>query len=387
MLWFFRYTGGYLTVVFYGEFPEKILNLTSANKIYLWDSKLTKKGIECCISVKDFRKMLFILKNSGVKVHILKKHGLPFKTEKNRKRLGLAVGMAVFFIFLKIMSGYVWIIDVTGNKTVDSKEIISALEDIGIKEGIRTKSINSKIQKEKLLLQIDSLAWASLNIEGCRLTVNVSEIKDEKNEETSACNLTASADGIKKKIYVTTGNCVVKPGDTVKTGDVLVSGILERQSGTEFVRSQGSIIAVTERSINVKGNFTQQITSENGSNKTKTVLDLFTLKIPLYLGKETQKYNSVQKTVNLSLFGQTLPIRIHQKKFCYVDDYTITYSREKLTEKLEKQIEDKIKEEGIETYTEISRNINETEDQLEITVIISAEENIAVSEELLVSPQ
>lgn len=374
-------------MVFYGEFPEKILNLTSANKIYLWDSKLTKKGIECCISVKDFRKMLFILKNSGVKVHILKKHGLPFKTEKNRKRLGLAVGMAVFFIFLKIMSGYVWIIDVTGNKTVDSKEIISALEDIGIKEGIRTKSINSKIQKEKLLLQIDSLAWASLNIEGCRLTVNVSEIKDEKNEETAACNLTASADGIIKKIDVTSGNCVVKPGDTVKAGDILVSGILERQSGTEFVRSQGSIIAVTERSINVKGNFTQQITSENGSNKTKTVLDLFTLKIPLYLGKETQKYNSVQKTVNLSLFGQTLPIRIHQKKFCYVDDYTVTYNREQLIEKLEKQIEDKIKEEGIETYTEISRNINETEDQLEITVIISAEENIAVSEELLVSPQ
>lgn len=374
-------------MVFYGEFPEKILNLTSANKIYLWDSKLTKKGIECCISVKDFRKMLFILKNSGVKVHILKKHGLPFKTEKNRKRLGLAVGMAVFFIFLKIMSGYVWIIDVTGNKTVDSKEIISALEDIGIKEGIRTKSINSKIQKEKLLLQIDSLAWASLNIEGCRLTVNVSEIKDEKNEETAACNLTASADGIIKKIDVTSGNCVVKPGDTVKAGDILVSGILERQSGTEFVRSQGSIIAVTERSINVKGNFTQQITSENGSNKTKTVLDLFTLKIPLYLGKETQKYNSVQKTVNLSLFGQTLPIRIHRKKFCYVDDYTVTYNREQLIEKLEKQIEDKIKEEGIETYTEISRNINETEDQLEITVIISAEENIAVSEELLVSPQ
>ncbi len=385
MLWIYRYIIGYLTVIFRGEFPEKILNLTTSGGIHLWNTRLSKGGIESSVSVHDFKNIRPILKNSGIKVHILKKHGLPFKIAKNRKRVSVLIGAVVFVIFLSFMSSRIWIIDVVGNNKIESGKIISALKDLGITEGISRNSINPKTQRERLLLKIDSLAWASINVEGCRLTVNVSEIKNEKPKNNPPSNLKAKADGIIIKINVTSGNCIVKKGDTVKAGDVLVSGIIERLEGTKFVPSSGVITATTERSVTAKADFKQKITEENGKLKTKSVLELFTLKIPLYLGSERGSYNEKTDENSLSLFGVKLPIKIHKKEFRFTEIYEVTYTRDKLKEKLCLEIEEKLKAEGVTDYKIISEEIEETSSGMILTRIVSAEENIAVNEDLIIS--
>ncbi|MBR4973451.1 MAG: sporulation protein YqfD, partial [Clostridia bacterium] len=214
MLWLFRYSIGYLYIVIKGEYNENVLNLCAKNRITLWNSRLHKKDIETCISVNDFKKLRTIIRGSKVRLHILKKVGLPFKIQKSRNRSGLLVGFIILALFLKIMSGYIWVIDVSGNKKISEKEILSACRQIGITEGIRAKNINPKTDREHLLLKCNSLSWASLNIEGCRLTVNVTEIGKLPENEESATNLKANTDGIIKKIDVTLGNCVVKVGDT-----------------------------------------------------------------------------------------------------------------------------------------------------------------------------
>lgn len=387
MLWLYRFLSGYVTVLFSGEFCEKILNLTAKNRISLWNSRLTKKGIESCILAKDFKKLHKIIRDSDIRVHILKKHGIPFKTAKYNKRIGLFAGAVLFFAFLKIMSGFIWIIDVTGNETVKTEDILAACNKIGIKEGIKQSKINPKTERERLLLEIDSLAWASLNIESCRLTINVSETKNKENNSSAPCNLKAKADGIIKKIDVVSGNCVVKTGDAVKSGDVLVSGIIERESGTQFVRSAGTVIAETTRNITVNGNYKTKKTLESGKTKTKKVLELFTIKIPLFLGSETDEYTSKTSVKALKLFGQQLPIRIYDKKFSFLETYEITLNREQLCEQLEKELAENLKKEGIKNYNVLNREFTDTDGGIKLTALISAEENIALETELLVTPQ
>lgn len=384
MLWFVRYIGGYLRVIFYGEYPERVLNLAVNNRIFLWNSKLTSEGMEVCIPVKDFKKMRHIVKNSGLKFKICEKKGLPFKTKKHQKRYGIAVGIVLSFLALTLMSRYIWIIDVTGNKIVADTEIISALEEIGIKEGIKISDVNAKNQREKLLLKLDSLAWASLNIEGCKLTVNVSEIKDKKPDNIKANNLVASQDGIIEKINVTSGNCVVKKGDTVKKGDLLVSGIIELKSGTKFVRSAGEVIAATERKIEVSGKYTQKIITESGASKQKCVLDFFALKIPLYIGNESREYVGYTKKEELFIFGQKMPIALHRKEFRFTEELTVTYNPKKLEEKLQEEVELKLKKQGIDEYNVIEKTIVETNEGVTLTEIIGAKENVAVSEDLII---
>jgi len=288
-------------------------------------------------------------------------------------------------IFLKYMSGFIWLVEVTGNEKVDSGEILRACESIGIRQGIRSSDINTKTQREKLLLKLDSLAWASLNIEGCKLTVNVSEIEKKGENNECACNLKAKADGIIKKIDVTSGNCIVKIGDTVKKGDVLVSGVFEKLTGTEFVHSSGVITATTQRSVTVEGEYEKMERIENGEIKNKCVLEFFGVKIPLYLGKESKSYNQSLKTKHATLFGVNLPIKIHEKEFRFTEEYKKIYSEEELIAELENKIDLIMKNEGIEDYEITSSTKTNHEKGIKLTAVITATEDIVYREALLVA--
>ena len=383
MIWVYRFLRGYLRVVFKGDSPQRILSLSAKNQITLWDTGLARNGLETYIYIKDFYKLPQIIRKSGLRAHILAKKGLPIILGKNRFRLGFFGGIIMFFAFLQIMSGYIWVIDVTGNKSVPTEDIINACETIGIRQGVKANKIDSKVQRERLLLKVNGLAWASLNVEGSRLTVNVSEIKNMQNEKMPS-NLKAALDGIVKHIDVTSGDCVVKVGDTVKRGDVLVSGVKETSDGTVFIHSSGSIIAETLRYYKAEESFEQSLKIPDGRVKTKYVLELFNIKIPLYLGCETDEYTSSRSSVTARLFGKSLPIKIYGKRFEFYRTGKIIYSPEELEAKLEKQITEQIKEEKIEEYEVTERRVEKNEKGIIMSYGIKTLENIALNEGIIV---
>lgn len=385
MLWFYRFIKGYVIVLFYGDSTERILNIAAANRISLWNSRLCKEGIQAHLSVKDFKKLPLVIRKSGIKVHILSRKGLPFKTSKNRKRTGLLCGAVIFFLFLEIMSGFVWQIEVRGNSAVPETEILAACKNIGIHRGLPASKINPKVWRERLLLECDRLAWASINVEGCCVTVNVTEIQKPSEDTAAPCNLKAKADGIIKRIDVAVGNCVVKTGDTVKTGDLLVSGILERADGTEFVHSSGTVTAVTKRNIVIEGKYKRQRRDETGEVKQKYLLVAFGLKIPLFVGSEKEEYNSDLEVSTLSLFGKKLPVSIYKKEFRFVSQYEYTLSHSELCEFLTGELARSLKAEGIGEYELLSSDFTDTEDGITLNALVSAEENIAIKEAVLVA--
>lgn len=379
MLFLYRFFCGVLSVEFSGIYPEKVLNLCSKNKISIWSAKFKKGKICCKITVKDFLKLPKILRKSGIRVHILRKSGFPFFINKYNKRFGIFTGVLLFFAVLYIMSGYIWIIDVVGNTKTETKEILSVCEQIGIKTGVKASSISSKNAAQQLLLKTDTLAWSSFNIEGCKLTVNVTEIKQKTEDNTKATNLKANADGIITHIDVKAGNCLVKVGDVVKKGDILVSGIIESESNTKFVHSIGEITAKTETELTLQEPLKKRVSYPTGQVKEKSVLEFFTLKIPLYLGGENGEYDSQTSEKTLWLFGQNLPIKIHTKKFVFKTYETITQSLEdaknSLLRKLQKECKGNIKQ----------KNFIERDGILFLSAVVTEEKNIAISENLIFS--
>lgn len=386
MLYFLRYIKGYVNVLFYGDAAERILNLCAKNRISLWGSRLKNGNIEANLYMKDFYRLKAIMFRSGIRLKIQKKCGLPIKISKNKKRIGIVVGVLVFFCIIRFMSGYIWIIDVDGNKSVSRAEILQSCKEIGITSGVKKDSINPKSDRERLLMHTDKLAWASLNIEGCKLTVNVSEVKkDSANEEPQ--NLKAKADGIIEKIDVTSGNCVVKTGDTVKKGDLLVSGILEKADSTKFISAKGEVTAKTKRIITVSGEFKKNITAKTGKSKNKKVLRIFSLYIPLYLGQETDEYMASTRTKTLKILGKNLPIEIYEKKFEYTENYTKTLSEEQLCAQLQEKLKKILEDEGIDDYSVENTEYINTNDGITLKATVNAVENIAESEEILVKNQ
>ncbi len=384
MLWIYRFLNGYLTVAFFGEYPERILNLCAKNGITLWGSHYIKQKILCKISVRDFKRLPQIIKKSGMRVHIYKKTGFPFIAARYKKRCGFRVGIILFFVFLKLMSGFVWVIDVKGNKNISANEIIAACNQLGIYEGVSKGKIDSKNQAQQLLLNMEGLSWASLNIEGCKLTVNVSEVKNTGDGDAPS-NLKATKDAIIRHIDITSGNCVVGVGDTVKRGDLLVSGIIEASDGTRFVASKGSVLAETRRAFTLSAKFSQSINVKTGEKSVKSVFKIFGIEIPLYLGKETQPYKSNLKEKRFTLFGNSLPICKYTKSFEFLKTKTVSYTEIELKAQLKEKLKQKLLNKKIDNYTLLKEEYTISDDKVILKAEISAIEDITNSEKLIIN--
>ena len=139
MLFLYRFFIGILEIEIYGIYPEKALNLCEKNKITIWNICFKKGKICCKINLRDFKKLPKIFKKQGVRLHILKREGLPFVANKYKRRFGVFAGALIFILTLNFLSGFVWIIEVNGNKTVETSEIISVCKEIGITEGTKIK--------------------------------------------------------------------------------------------------------------------------------------------------------------------------------------------------------------------------------------------------------
>ena len=383
MLWLYKFIIGFLEVEFSGDITEVILNICAKHGISLWNIKRKDKKIRCFMTVSSFRALPDIARKSGIRVHILKKIGLPFIINRYKRRFGIPVGAAVFFSFLYFMSCFVWNVEVEGNKAVPENEILSTCETFGIKEGVLKSSIDPQIGKQKLLLEQNKLAWASVNVEGCMVTVNVTEAKEKEQDNSIATNITAAADGIITKIDVTSGNCLVKVGDTVAKGQLLVSGVIEHADSTRFVHSSGSIIAKTERVITVSADYKRIVAKKTGAVKKRSVLSFFGINIPLYLGNVNGSFESRSDTKQAALLGKKLPIRLQTKYYEMTNDEEITVSKDELLKELERLLKSEAK--GIANFEVKSRNFTEKDSCITLKSVITAEENIAKAEILLFS--
>ena len=341
-------------------------------------------GIIGDIRAKDFKKLRCIRPRKIAKIHIIRKRGLPFKTVKYKNRFGFIVGFVIFVVLIEFLSGFIWMIKIEGNKYVKDNEIVNLCEKHNIKIGTRIKNIDTLKSAQQLLIAHNKLAWASLNIEGTLLTVNLSETKNE-NKDIVPSNLIAKEDGEIKKIDVTSGTVNVKIGDTVRKGDILVSGIVENLSSTTFVNSKGTITAFSIRDISVTEKYKQKIFIKTDMIKKRNVLELFTLKIPLYLGKIKSSSIDTYTSENVKLLGECLPIVKYKKTSQITKAINKEYGREELLKIIDKKLDEKINDLNLKIIDKREKSVEYTDHGITISQRIIVEENIAKNQPILIN--
>lgn len=382
MLFCFYWLFGYIKIEIIGE-GERLLNLAAREHIKFWDLHFKSGKIIGNISVRDFKRLFVVRKNVKARLHILKRHGLPFITHRYKNRLGFYAGFLIYCSILYFMSLFIWVINVEGNEKIKAPQIIRAVNSIGITEGSFKAKINPTVDAQRLLLKEKSLAWASLNIEGSVLNVNVSESKSAEPQEKLPCNLVALQDGVIKKIDLTEGYAVVKVGDVVRKGDLLVSGIIEGMFSTQFVTSAGTITAETVRVIEMEEPFEKTVNIETGKIKKRSVLSVFGINIPMYIGTLHGEYNIENKINQVYLFGKKLPIRVttnicrKTKEILQVNDKNKT--QEILLEKMEKDLAIQ----GVKDYEIKDIKVQENANSLKIYATVICNENIALPENII----
>lgn len=383
MLWLFRYIKGYLYIKISGASAYELINTASFNRIPIFSCKYVKGDVYGYITIENFRKLRKRKKGIKCRVKILKKHGLPFVVARYKNRYGILLGAIIFFLFLEFMSSFIWNIDVVGNSKINDKEILKVCYELDIHEGTPKKKIDTMNSAQQLLLKNENLAWASFNIESSKLTVNVTEIKKKDNSKTFS-NLIATDDGIVEKIDVSSGNVLVKVGQEVKEGDILVSGIIEKADKTSFVASKGNVLVKQTKEFKYCENYVQEKVILKGKNINIRHLTFFNVEIPVTLKNisKCQKISSDRK--NLRILNNKLPVSIETKQYKQKEKSVFNFSKEDLLKKINNINKKDIEKLKAVSVVENNTAVNEEDNGITVFKTFTVVRNIAKTEEIII---
>lgn len=293
-------------------------------RLYGFINRLHRGGI-CCFGqyVKndvfygeiyrhDLKRVQALASELGIELSFYEHETLSKKLLRYRKRIGLTVGAVLAAGLLIYFSNVIVTIEVKGNSAVSDEVILSALEELGVKEGSLIRGRDFITCENRLMIMVEGISWAGIQQSGNRLVVEVTETeaKPEMVMERVPCNVISdkAAQIISTSVY--DGQLMRIVGDYVMPGDMLISGVVEDSKGhVTKHHAMGKIVGIYEETAV----FTQEYSAEQylptGRTEKENYLKLFNLKIPLFFGKtDFERYTCDEQTKPLVLFGRELPI-------------------------------------------------------------------------------
>ncbi len=281
-----RLLRGYVLFSISGSYPEKLVNKLILNGINIWGVK-SKEGVVYCSSLAVYYKLIIkIAKRNNVKVKIIKKRGVPFFLNKNKKRIGLPIGFICFLLIFKILSLFIWNIDLYGYESISCNQAKKVMKDIGFYEGAYANFDSLNNLQTRAMIEFGNVSWITVNVDGSRGEVNISEVtpKGEIKEQTPY-NIKAAVDGQIIRVDAYSGVAAVKSGDAVAKGNLLISGFVETElSGTHLDTADGIVWARTERTESFSIPKSCQYTAYNPESQIRRSCRLFNAVIPLQAG-------------------------------------------------------------------------------------------------------
>jgi len=249
-LW--NYISGYVIIIVEGYFLEKFINICTHRQLRLWNVKWQKNSkLLIQLSIKDFRMLRPIAKRTRCRVHIIKKKGLPFILDRYKNRKAFIIGLGICVITFFLISSFVWDVSVTGNSKVSTEVIMDKLSENGIKIGALKYSINPDDIVGNMMLELNDLARISISLRGTKINVIVNERVRPPDliNRNVPCDLVALKEGVVSSIVAKEGLEMVKIGDAVIKGQLLITGTIENMKIKEamplMVHSMGIVKART----------------------------------------------------------------------------------------------------------------------------------------------
>jgi similar to stage IV sporulation protein len=309
---------GYFEIRITGRFPERFLNICSANGVSFWRlERVSSDVLIARVRINEFDRLCSLAERALCEVEVLGRHGAPFFLFRFKKRYIFLAGFALCLFCVFQLSLRVWDIEVTGNETVSEELILKHLYQLGIKSGVRSSSIDPESLEDIMLLRISELSWFTVNVSGSRAVVEVRErvIPPEVVDESKPCNIVARKAGIIEKLSVLEGSAHTALGSTVTEGQLLVSGIVDNVSGARIVHAMADVTAKTWYTLEAKMPCDVDYKSPTGNKASKYSVIIAGNRINLYLNSSFSfdRCDKIVERTRLGLPGGfMLPITIEK---------------------------------------------------------------------------
>lgn len=288
---FFYFLKGYVIIRAEGKNTEQFINMCTASRIHIREPIPAENGAICAsVPASEFTRLITVAYRSRCRVRIVRKCTPRAFAAAQKSAAVYFVCALAFPALLVITSQFVWSVEVHGAQDTDTAALLDLLAEHNVRPGVLKRTLPDAAECKNLILRADDrLTWAWVYTEGTKLRIEVREGRKAPPipDESIPCDIVAARDGIVRSISAENGTAAVKEGDVVCAGDVLIAGTYDTgEFGLYTTHASGGAFADTVHRAHGSYNVKNTVYERTGKKKTRFDIDLFSIKLPLYIRRD-----------------------------------------------------------------------------------------------------
>lgn len=220
---------GSVQIDIYGAAIERFLNICAIHGVSFWNVQCVDAAhFTAWISADGYFALRPYARNTGCKVRLRQKRGVPFVANRITNRGILWAGLLICALIIWFLSGFVWTIEIRGCETISPREVLDLMAQEGLKTGVMRSGIQTKEIRNNVMLKTDKLSYLTVNFQGTHAVIQVWERRnqDGKPKVQEPCNVVSELTGVVTAVRVRRGKAEVKVGDTLQPGDLIATGVI-----------------------------------------------------------------------------------------------------------------------------------------------------------------
>lgn len=330
---------GYVMIRVEGLSLEKFLNIAAEAGVSVYDARRASYTVlHAMVSPRGFRKLQHAVPEKYT-VTAGKSAGLAVGVKRLARRKALLIGLALVALAAVVASLFVWQVRVTGIDVREAKKITAELESLGIYQGAFKGNIDLKKAETRLIIAHDEFAWVNVRLSGVVALVEVvpAEPVPEMVDESRPCNIVAEKDAMIESVTALKGRAAVKSGQTVRKGDVLISGLVWDPGFPRMLfAARGKVTGSVWYTASVSAPVNEDARIPTGQKQTQRMISVGADSAPVDAGCSFAEYDT-KEIDKYPVVGLFLPVYITVLEHSEVQIRTQSIPRDMLEVYLEEK--------------------------------------------------
>ena len=379
---------GELEVTATGLSPEKLLNLAAKNHISLSGVRRLSYTQLCFnIGPADYNRLKKLLPEGRYKLNIGSSRGLSLMLYAFRARYCLIAGIIISIVLAFFASSRIWFVKVRGCEKVSEENVLQLLESYGLKSVASVSGEELDEMEKRLMQDISDISWVGISRRGVNIYAYIKESSElpESTPIDKPADVIALKDGVVEKVTVLQGRAVVTQGQTVRAGDVLISGELIYQDlPYQYIYALGDVQARIWYSGERKISLVQSETVRTGNTAVVRTMRIFGQDIPLDGENPFASYEVESKERDVMNLG--IPVTIITQTYYETEEREYSITQEEALElgksDLEQELSGQIPQDAEILRTQSSVKAAEGGNAVIVSMFIETLEQIGQTKEL-----
>lgn len=253
---------------------ERFLNTLQKEGISLISARrVDRRTLRCICRSVDLETITAIAHGKGWRMEKVVSVGLGARLRRWLSRPGLVIGAVMAAVLLAVAMRFVWVIRIVDAGPYQA-DIASYLAQEGYRRGMRKDETDAATLSLLLQRRYPDVAWFRVYVNNVTLVVECTQgVPAPQLPDAQPCDLLAARDGVVQSVQVYGGTALVRPGDLVRRGQVLIRGE-ERGADGEMVpvAARGRVIARCWQEETVRVSMQETLSQETGQSEIRRQL-------------------------------------------------------------------------------------------------------------------